>query len=339
MSDIASLTFGRLAYNYFSSLHKHSQRQLNTASIIVKKLAISKKLTSEKKPASTVNVVRDDDDKERRLIKEILTLNDIGNMGVQPSQQLMSSTYQTRWSNKNVEELLYLVHLVPTHTALSSKANHSCSTSILDGEGDDGSISKELLESEKFVKDMKETALRCVEAISCLTQEIEVDGLSFDVEKTRVHFMRTFTNVSGIASETKLQSFAFSFFLMRAEGIGRAPLLPFLTLLLLRSSKQFYFLHLLQFLAVDEDCTDVSRIFSWDDSSPNSCGGLAREFVAGRIHNEKNQLKRVVAGLTSFLSYLDGITSFVNMEKVSFFFLFTPVVGRHRGRDLSRCFC
>ena len=51
------------------------------------------------------------------------------------------------------------------------------------------------------MKSLRETALQCVEAISALTKEINIDGVSFDVGKTRMHFERTLAGMLATEEE------------------------------------------------------------------------------------------------------------------------------------------
>ena len=94
-------------------------------------------------------------------------------------------------SDRNVEEILRLLSFRSSYNDVaasgSTSVNSESKMALFKKYASRG-----LLDSEKVVKNLKENALRCVEAIGCLTQEVQIDGFMFDVEKTRLHFVAKF---------------------------------------------------------------------------------------------------------------------------------------------------
>lgn len=200
MAFFSSLTFGRLSFQYFSKLRSQTKNQAATSTDIFENLSKAKSsLVLASKPLACLSsgpttTLKEDDAQEIVVVKEILALIDVESLGVVPSSELLFSRYASRWSDRNVEEILKLLSFQPS--SLTDGAAHGSGSSSSSTRMDllRKYSSKELLESEKFVKSLKENALRCVEAISCLTQQVQFDGFLFDVEKTRLHFVTKFVD-------------------------------------------------------------------------------------------------------------------------------------------------
>ena len=256
------ISYSRLSYIYYSELATNAKRLGGTAKEVIKKVNTLKMTDSTHAPNSPrmLSSLREDNVKEVKLICEILAFS----RQVTRSQQeeLMGASYTKRWSNKNVGKLLALA----TGEDLEGGGSWAEGSvgSVPDAEQAGLATSPSDLKGiEEFVKSLRSTALQCVEAISNLTKEVVVEGVPFDVEKTRAHFNRTFCRM----------------------------------------------------LATEENSNPALPGYTWGEHDKGGCFAIAMEIMNQRNVNEKELLKEVLSGLTSFLSFLEAINCYVNMEK------------------------
>jgi hypothetical protein len=194
MALVSSISYSRLAFQYFSKLRGQARVQAETASDVMD--SVSKVKSNPSSGASAPPPMSKEEDlKEAQLLEDILGYIDVQKIGVLPSSDLTHSNFETRWSDRNVDEILRLLSFRSTNynditASGSTSVNSNSKMDVFEKY-----LSRGLLESERRGKILKENALRCVEAISCLTQEVQFDGFMFNVEKTRLHFVTKFVEL------------------------------------------------------------------------------------------------------------------------------------------------
>ena len=258
------ISYGRLAYIYYDELARNAKRLSSTSTEVIKKLKMLKRPNAVRDIDSPkfLSSLRDDNQKEAKLVQEVLGFS--RQCSVAFEEELVRASYPKRWSNKNAGSLLALA----TGGDLGEGELWAEGGSVGSNDPEQAGLTSspsDLQACEQFVKSLRSTALQCVEAISNLTKEVVVEGVPFDVEKTRSHFNRTFAKM----------------------------------------------------LSTEEDTCPVETGLSWKEDEKDGCAATAALCMNKRNTNEKDLLKEVLSGLTSFLSFLEAINCYVNMEKVS----------------------
>jgi len=192
-----SLSYGRVSYIYYKGLAKASSRLTITATEVTKKL---KQIKQRLRPTPQHYPYAGDDAKEIKVLKDLLAFCSGVRGGGTNMSQILEASYAKRFCNRNVAFLLELTTGGDITERKEWETEDGFGASF-DGEGVNKRGTKELRENEKFVKSLRETALQCVEAISALTKEINIDGVSFDVGKTRMHFERTLAGMLATEEE------------------------------------------------------------------------------------------------------------------------------------------
>ncbi|GMH59447.1 hypothetical protein TrST_g11490 [Triparma strigata] len=258
-----SITYGRISYIYYKGLAKSSSRMTITSTEVSKKL---KQVKRNMRTTPAHYPYAGDDAKEIKVVKELLAFSSGGIRATTHMHEILEASYTKRFSNRNTGFLLEIATGGDIFDTQQTQEWFSESGDLEVG-GTHKTGMKEMLENEKFVRQLRETALQCVESISALTKEIVLDGVPFDVSKTRVHFSRT----------------------------------------------------LVAMLAAEETHCKAPNGTSWvDNDKVRCCGSVVEEVLLERIQNEKELLRDILAALTSFLAFLEGINSFVNLEKLAF---------------------
>jgi hypothetical protein len=99
MALVSSLTFGRLAYQYLEKLRNQAKLQAETASDVMDSLSKLRGALSSSVsvPAPAPPPSKEEDLREQTLLNDILGFIDVEKIGVLPSSELTSSSFEARW--------------------------------------------------------------------------------------------------------------------------------------------------------------------------------------------------------------------------------------------------